>query len=36
VGEIVGKKAGAVRMQQQRALQILARRLGTDMPDPGI
>jgi len=30
VGEIVGKKAGAVRMQQQRALQLLARRLGTD------
>jgi RNA polymerase sigma-70 factor, ECF subfamily len=34
VGEIVGKKAGAVRMQQQRALQILARRLGTDQPQP--
>lgn len=27
VGEIVGKKAGAVRMQQQRALGLLARHL---------
>ena len=30
VGEIVGKKAGAVRMQQQRALLVLARRLGIE------
>ncbi|HET6874906.1 MAG TPA: sigma-70 family RNA polymerase sigma factor [Acidimicrobiales bacterium] len=28
VGEIVGKKPGAVRMQQQRALAILAQRMG--------
>jgi len=32
VGEIVGKKAGAVRMQQQRALQLLARRMGGELP----
>jgi len=30
VGEIVGKKAGAVRMQQQRALIALARRMGLE------
>lgn len=36
VGEIVGKKAGAVRMQQQRALQLLARRLGSDQPAPDL
>lgn len=28
VGEIVGKRPGAVRMQQQRALSALARRMG--------
>ncbi|HET6965940.1 MAG TPA: sigma-70 family RNA polymerase sigma factor [Acidimicrobiales bacterium] len=28
VGEIVGKRPGAVRMQQQRALTLLARRMG--------
>jgi RNA polymerase sigma factor (sigma-70 family) len=28
VGEIVGKRAGAVRMQQQRALAALAKRMG--------
>ncbi|HZU72778.1 MAG TPA: sigma-70 family RNA polymerase sigma factor [Acidimicrobiales bacterium] len=28
VGEIVGKRPGAVRMQQQRALAALARRMG--------
>jgi len=32
VGEIVGKKAGAVRMQQQRALALLARRMESDRP----
>jgi len=33
VGAIVGKKPGAVRMQQQRALQTLARRLGLEGPE---
>ena len=28
VGEIVGKKAGAVRMQQLRALEVMSKRLG--------
>ena len=30
VGEIVGKRPGAVRMQQQRALTLLARRMGLE------
>lgn len=30
VGEIVGKRPGAVRMQQQRALLALARRMGIE------